>query len=62
MDIPFTSSESGFDTGVDCFDSSLSVSGSELEEIARLQAKVNLLEQVLKQHSIPIPTSSEPVS
>lgn len=55
LDVPFTSSESGFDTEIDCFDSSLSISGTETEEIARLQAKINLLEQVLKQHSIPIP-------
>lgn len=62
LDVPFTSSESGFDTEIDCFDSSLSISGTEAEEIARLQTKVNLLEQLLKQHSIPIPTGNQAVS
>lgn len=58
LDVPFTSSESGFDTEIDCFDSSLSISGTENEEIVRLQAKVNLLEQLLKQHSIAIPNGN----
>lgn len=62
LDVPFTSSESGFDTEIDCFDSSLSISASEVEEIARLQAKVGLLEQLLKQHSIPVPTNNQSVS
>ncbi|KAJ8955160.1 hypothetical protein NQ318_009053 [Aromia moschata] len=57
LEIPFTSSESGFDTEVDCYDSSLSVSASENEEITRLQAKVAFLEQILIQNSIPIPTN-----
>lgn len=62
LDVPFTSSESGFDTEIDCLDSSLSISATEAEEIVRLQAKVNLLEQLLKQHSITIPTGNQVVS
>ncbi|CAH0554943.1 unnamed protein product [Brassicogethes aeneus] len=52
LDLPLTSSESGFETEAD-LDSSLYA--SEHEEITRLQSKVAFLEQILVQHSIPIP-------
>ncbi|XP_019870125.2 ninein isoform X2 [Aethina tumida] len=53
LELPLTSSESGFETEADCLDSS--ISASEHEEIARLQAKVAFLEQVLVQNAIPVP-------
>lgn len=59
--IPFTSNESGFEAEIDAFDSSLSVSGNE-QEITRLQAKVAFLEQILTQHSIPVPSDNAVVS
>ena len=62
LEVPFTSSESGFDTEVDCYDSSLSVSASEVEEITRLQAKIAFLEHILIQNSIPVPTIENKVS
>ncbi|XP_072388356.1 uncharacterized protein Nin [Diabrotica undecimpunctata] len=56
FEVPFTSSESGFDTEVDCPDSPLcDESSSENEEITRLQSKVAFLEQILKQNGIPVP-------
>lgn len=58
LDVPFTSSESGFDTEIDCFDS-LSTSANESEEIVRLQAKVAFLEQLLGQNSIAIPVNEQ---
>lgn len=58
LDVPFTSSESGFDTEIDCFDS-LSTSINESEEIVRLQAKVAFLEQLLIQNSVPIPVNEQ---
>lgn len=55
LDVPFTSSESGFDTEPE----SLSTSTCDNEELNRLQAKVAFLEQVLIQHNIPVPTYEE---
>lgn len=64
LDLPFTSSESGFETELDCIDSSLSNSIGENEEIVRLQARIESLEQILVENSIPIPRtlSPQPVS
>lgn len=62
IEVPFTSSESGFDTEVECYDSSLSISTNENEEITRLQAKVAFLEQVLAQNNIPVPANEVKVS
>ncbi|XP_057668880.1 ninein [Diorhabda carinulata] len=56
-EIPFTSSESGFDTEADCPDSPLSISTNENEEVTRLQSKVAFLEYILKQNGIPVPDS-----
>ncbi|KAF7285740.1 hypothetical protein GWI33_010159, partial [Rhynchophorus ferrugineus] len=53
LEVPFTSSESGFDTEPE------SLSTCENEEINRLQAKVAFLEQVLVQNNIPVPTYEE---
>lgn len=63
-EMTFNSSESsGFDTELDGFDSSLSVSTNETTEIRQLQVKIALLEQILAQHSIPIPAPNAfPVS
>lgn len=55
LEVPFTSSESGFDTEPE----SLSTSTCDNEEVNRLQAKVAFLEQVLIQHNIPVPTYEE---
>ncbi|XP_066138947.1 ninein homolog isoform X1 [Euwallacea fornicatus] len=55
LEVPFTSSESGFDTEPE----SLSTSTCDNEEINRLQAKVAFLEQVLLQNNIPVPTYEE---
>nr|XP_023020787.1 ninein [Leptinotarsa decemlineata] len=55
LDVPFASSESGFDTEVDCFDSSSSLSTDDNKEITRLQAKIAFLEQILIQNKIPLP-------
>jgi hypothetical protein len=60
--VPFASNESGFEAEIDGFDTSLSVSANEQEEIARLQAKVAFLEQILVQHSIPVPSENAVVS
>ncbi|XP_050504267.1 ninein [Diabrotica virgifera virgifera] len=58
FEVPFTSSESGFDTEVDCPDSPLcDESSSENEELTRLQSKVAFLEQILKQNGIPVPNT-----
>ncbi|KAG5867823.1 hypothetical protein JTB14_028228 [Gonioctena quinquepunctata] len=54
LEVPFTSSESGFDTEVDCLDSS-SAPTHYNEELTRLQAKVAFLEQILIQNKIPFP-------
>lgn len=53
--LPLTSSESGFDTEIDCCDSSLSASINNDEEIIKLRARNAFLEQILLQNSIPIP-------
>ncbi|CAG9815388.1 unnamed protein product [Phaedon cochleariae] len=53
LDIPFASSESGFDTEVDCVDS---VSIEENENIKRLQSKIAFLEQILIQNGIALPS------
>ena len=59
--VPFVSNESGFEAEIDAFDTSLS-STNDQEEVTRLQAKVAFLEQVLAQHSIPVPSDNAPVS
>ncbi|XP_030759348.1 blastoderm-specific protein 25D isoform X2 [Sitophilus oryzae] len=53
LEVPFTSSESGFDTEPE------SLSTCDNEEINRLQAKVAFLEQVLIQNNIPVPSYEE---
>ncbi|KAF5279174.1 hypothetical protein FQR65_LT03421 [Abscondita terminalis] len=58
LEVPPTSSESGFDTELDALDSSLSISANDYEEINRLQARVMYLEEVLKQHSISVPSTN----
>lgn len=57
LEVPITSSESGFDTELDALDSSLSLSVNDNEEINRLQTKILQLEEILKQHSIQIPNN-----
>ncbi|XP_050310369.1 ninein isoform X2 [Anthonomus grandis grandis] len=54
-EVPFTSSESGFDTEPE----SLSTSTYDYDEVYRLQARVAFLEQVLLQNNIPVPTYEE---
>ncbi|KAK5644715.1 hypothetical protein RI129_006015 [Pyrocoelia pectoralis] len=54
LEVPITSSESGFDTELDALDSSLSLSVNDSEEISKLQIKIMRLEDILKQHGIPI--------
>ncbi|XP_022900115.2 ninein homolog [Onthophagus taurus] len=57
LELPFTSSESGFETELDCLDSSLSNTSNETDDLVmRLQAKVDALEQVLLENSIPLPS------
>ncbi|KAK9753426.1 hypothetical protein QE152_g3486 [Popillia japonica] len=57
LELPFTSSESGFETELDCLDSSLSNSCNETDDtVTRLHAKIEVLEQILTEHSIPLPS------
>ncbi|KAI4462157.1 ninein [Holotrichia oblita] len=57
LEVPFTSSESGFETELDCLDSSLSNSCNETDDtVNRLHAKIEVLEQILTEHSIPLPS------
>ncbi|KAB0794400.1 hypothetical protein PPYR_11239 [Photinus pyralis] len=56
LEVPITSSESGFDTELDALDSSLSLSVNDSKEVCDLQTKVMRLEELLMQHGIPIPS------
>ncbi|CAH1977041.1 unnamed protein product [Acanthoscelides obtectus] len=59
LEVPFASSESGFDTEVDVLDSSVA-SSADHDEVTRLQARVAFLEQVLRQHGLQVAGAEEP--
>lgn len=54
-----TSSESGFSTEIECSESSFCSSSNDSQDIKRLQAKIIFLEQILRQHDIPLPLEDE---